>query len=247
MRLKEVLEAAGLKPSAAYTAHHGTDPHLSGDPAKVPLSRGVRLEKAMDEDSLIVFAMNGEPLPNIHGGPLRLLFPGWTGSASQKWLTRIQIRDREHDGQGMKGTSYRVPTVPLVPGTASEGEGFRILESMPVRSIVTDPADGAKPAAGTRELPVRGHAWAGDLGVKEVWVSIDFGQSWQRAELDLPVNRHAWANWRATLTLPSAGYFEIWARAVDSNGVSQPFAAANWNPSGYGGNVYHRVAILVEA
>ena len=65
--------------------------------------------------------MNGEPLPNIHGGPVRLLFPGWTGSASQKWLTRVQIRDREHDGQGMKGTSYRVPTVPLVPGTASEG------------------------------------------------------------------------------------------------------------------------------
>lgn len=247
VRLKEVLAAAGLKPSATYTAHYGADPHLSGDPGKVPLSRGVRLEKAMDEDSLIVFAMNGEPLPDIHGGPARLLFPGWTGSASQKWLTRLQIRDREHDGQGMKGTSYRVPTVPLVPGSASEGDGFRILESMPVRSIITAPADGTRPSAGTRELSVRGHAWAGDLMVAEVWLSADFGRTWQPTELAPPLNRHAWADWRTTVRLPTAGYYEIWARAVDSEGNSQPFAAPNWNPSGYGANVYHRVAILVEA
>jgi DMSO/TMAO reductase YedYZ molybdopterin-dependent catalytic subunit len=247
VRLKDVLQAAGLKGSAVYTAHFGADPHLSGDPTKVPLSRGVRLEKAMDETSLIVLEMNGEPLPQIHGGPVRLLFPGWSGSASQKWLTRIWIRDREHDGQGMRGTSYRVPTAPIVPGSPSKGEGYRVLESMPVRSIVTSPADGTRLPAGTREIAARGHAWAGDLEVQEVWTTIDFGATWQKAELDRPVNRHAWQHWRQKIALPTHGYYELWVRAVDSRGHSQTFAAANWNPSGYGGNVYHRIALLIEA
>lgn len=247
VRLKDVLAAAGVKETATYTAHYGADPHLSGDPEKQALSRGVRLDKAMDAGTLLAFAMNDEPLHAVHGAPLRLLVPGWTGSASQKWLTRIQLRDREHDGQGMKGTSYRVPAVPLVPGSESKGEGFRILESMPVKSLITSPADGTRLAAGARELPLRGHAWAGDLEVREVWISIDFGQSWQAAELTAPANRFAWQHWSATARLPSAGYYEVWARAVDANGASQPFTAPNWNPGGYGGNAYHRIAVLAEA
>lgn len=247
VRLKDVLEATGPKPSAVYTAHYGADPHLSGDPDKAALSRGVRLEKAMEPHTLIAFAMNGEPLPAVHGAPVRLLVPGWTGSASQKWLTRVELRDREHDGQGMKGTSYRVPVVPLIPGTESKGEGFRILESMPVKSLITAPADGTRAPAGTRSLDVRGHAWAGDLDVQNVFVSVDFGQSWQQAELEAPANRYAWRRWRTSLALPSEGYFEVWARAVDSEGRSQPFTAPNWNPGGYGGNAYHRIAVLVEA
>jgi sulfite oxidase len=136
---------------------------------------------------------------------------------------------------------------PIVPGTDHKGEGFRILESMPVKSLITSPADGTRPPAGTRQLEVRGHAWAGDLTVEEVFVSIDFGQTWQKAELRDPINRYAWQHWRTRVELPTHGYYEIWARAVDSGGTSQPFAAPNWNPGGYGGNAYHRVAILVEA
>jgi DMSO/TMAO reductase YedYZ molybdopterin-dependent catalytic subunit len=141
VRLKDVLEAAGPRLSAVYTAHYGADPHLSGDTSKQALSRGIRLEKALEPHTLVAFSMNGEAIPNIHGGPVRLLVPGWTGSANQKWLTRIELRDREHDGQGMKGTSYRVPVMPIVPGTDHKGEGFRILESMPVKSLITSPAD----------------------------------------------------------------------------------------------------------
>jgi DMSO/TMAO reductase YedYZ molybdopterin-dependent catalytic subunit len=247
VRLKDVLAAAGLTPSATYTAHHGADPHLSGDPEKQALSRGVRIEKALEPHTLVVFAMNGEPIPNVHGAPLRLIVPGWTGSASQKWLTRVQIRDREHDGQGMKGTSYRLPTAPIVPGSDHKGEGFRILEAMPVKSLITSPADGTRLPPSTREIAARGHAWAGDLTVAEVWTSIDFGQTWQRAELAEPPNRYAWQRWQARVQLPSEGYYELWARAVDSEGRSQPFAAPNWNPGGYGGNAYHRIAVLVEA
>ena len=94
VRLADVLKAAEPKPSAIYTGHHGADPHLSGEAGRAAISRGVRLEKAMEPHTLIAFAMNGKPLPQIHGFPLRLVVPGWPGSASQKWLTRIQIRDK---------------------------------------------------------------------------------------------------------------------------------------------------------
>src|SRR5215210_209834 len=114
--LADVLKAAGLKPSAKYTGHYGADPHLSGDTTKESLSRGMPIDKAMEEHGLIVWAMNGAPLPNIHGGPLRLVIPGWPGSASQKWLTRITLRDKEHDGPGMTEFSYRVAIKPMVPG-----------------------------------------------------------------------------------------------------------------------------------
>ncbi|NNM74963.1 sulfite oxidase [Enterovirga aerilata] len=243
--LADLLRAAGVKDSATYTAHYGADPHLSGDPSKDSLSRGMRLPKAMDEHTLVVFAMNGEPLPNIHGGPVRLLVPGWPGSLSHKWLTRVTLRDREHDGQGMTGTSYRVPNRPMVPGARADEKDFRILESMPVRSITTSPTNGTRLPAGTREIAVRGAAWAGDLAVSRVDLSVDFGQTWSPAALAPPRNPYDWHRWTATLALPSDGYFEIWTRGTDANGKMQPPVAAGWNPQGYGGNAMHRVALLV--
>ena len=243
--LADVLKAAGVKDSARYTAHYGADPHLSGDTSKDSLSRGMRLPKAMEEHNLLVFAMNGEPLSNVHGGPLRLLVPGWPGSLSHKWVTRISLRDREHDGQGMTGTSYRVPTKPMVPGGKPDEKDFRILESMPVRSITTSPMNGTRLPSGTREIPVRGAAWAGDLTVSRVDLSTDFGQTWTPATLAPARNRYDWNRWTAELSLPSDGYFEIWTRGTDSEGRMQPPVAAGWNPQGYGGNAMHRVAILV--
>ena len=243
--LADVLKAAGLKPTAKYTAHYAADLHLSGDANKPTISRGVRIAKAMDPNTLIVWAMNGQPLPNIHGGPVRLVVPGWPGSASQKWLTKITIRDKEHDGPGMTEFSYRTPIKPMVPGDKGDPANFRILELMPVRSIITSPANGAKVAAGTRELKLRGASWAGDLTVRQVDVSIDFGATWQRAVLEKPKNKYDWQRWTATLKLPSDGYFEIWTRATNSKGAMQPHQAGLWNPQGYGGNAMHRIAVLV--
>ena len=117
----------------------------------------------MDENNLIVFAMNGQPLPNIHGVPVRLVIPGWPGSVSAKWFNRIWVRDKYHDGPGMGETSYRVAIKPMVPGDKPDDEELPDLESMPVRSIITNPANGAKLAAGTKEVNLRGAAWAGDL------------------------------------------------------------------------------------
>jgi hypothetical protein len=93
---------------------------------------------------------------------------------------------------------------------------------------------------------VRGHAWAGDRKVRALDLSIDFGATWQRAELDPPANPHAWQNWRADVWFPEPGYYEVWARARDDQGVMQPFAIA-WNPKGYLNNSLHRVALMVTA
>jgi sulfite oxidase len=246
VRLRDVLQAAGPKATATYTAHYGADPHLSGAANQPSISRGVRLAKAMDEHSLIVWAMNDQPLPVVHGGPLRLLVPGWAGSASHKWITRIQLREREHDGPGMTGTNYRVPVIPIVPGSTHDGRGFRILESMPVRSIITSPANGLELPNGTRQIALRGAAWAGDLAVRSVEVSIDYGATWRPANLGQPRNRFDWQRWTAQIALPAQGYYEIWCRATDANGTSQPHVAGNWNPQGYGANAYHRVAVLVK-
>jgi sulfite oxidase len=243
--LRLVLEAAGLKPSAVYTGHYGADPHLSGDPAQQSISRGMPIAKAMEQHTLIAFAMNGQPIPHIHGGPVRLIVPGWPGSLSHKWLNRIWIRDKEHDGQGMRGTNYRLPIQPMIPGGTAPDSNFRVMESMPLRSIVTSPANGGRLPAGTREISLRGAAWAGEKTVRAQHVSIDFGQSWHAAELAAPRNKYDWRRWTARVRVPTDGYYEIWARATDEDGLMQPHVAANWNPQGYGSNPFHRLAVLI--
>ena len=242
VRLKDVLAAAGVQPNVVYTAHVGADVHLSGQPDKLPISRGVPIAKAMTDTVLIAFEQNGGPLHPMNGAPLRLVVPGWPGSCSQKWLRRIYLRDVVHDGPKMTGTSYRVPRFKVAPGEKVDKKDFVIIERMPVKSLITHPANGA--AAG-RTVEVRGHAWSGDRTVAAVDVSHDFGATWMAAELDAPVNDGAWQNFRANVALPGAGYYEVWARATDSAGAMQPHAI-DWNPKGYLNNTMHRVALRVS-
>jgi len=138
-----------------------------------------------------------------------------------------------------------VPIKPMVPGDKGDPKTFKILEPMPVRSIITSPANGDKLAAGTKEIKLRGAAWAGDLTVQEVDVSTDFGATWTKAKVSKPKNKYDWQRWTATVKLPTDGYYEIWTRGTDSRGVMQPHMAGFWNPQGYGGNAMHRIAVLV--
>lgn len=239
VRLKDVLEAAGVQDGVVYTAHYGADTHLSGDPDKLPISRGVPIAKALTDDVLIAFEQNGEPMHIHNGAPLRLVVPGWPGSCSQKWLTRIELRDVVHDGPKMTGQSYRVPAYPVAAGQSVPDEDFVIIERMPVKSLITHPADGAEVSGATE---VRGHAWSGDRTISAVHLSTDFGTTWIEAELDAPVNSGAWQNWRAQVELPQAGYYEIWSRATDDAGDMQPFAIA-WNPKGYLNNRMHVASV----
>ncbi len=243
VRLADVLKAAGVKENVVYTAHVGADTHLSGKEGKLPLSRGVPIQKAMNPSNLIAFGMNGGPLHPMNGAPLRLVIPGWPGSCSHKWLKRIWLRNVVHDGPKMTGSAYRVPYYPVFPGEKVPESAMKIIHAMPVKSLITSPQTGLSTVG--RDLSVAGHTWAGDGVVERVDVSIDFGASWKRARLALPANPYAWQRWTAELRFPRKGYYEVWARATDDKGVSQPFAIA-WNPKGYLNNSMHRISVRVS-
>ncbi|WP_424597594.1 sulfite oxidase [Arcobacter sp.] len=244
IRLRDVLHAVGIKDDAVYIGYYGKDTHLSGDPTKEPISRGVPMDKALKDETLIAWAYEGEDIPHYNGYPLRLVAGGWPASASGKWLQKIVIRDQVHDGKKMGGQSYRVPCNPVAPGTKVPDEDMCIIESMPVKSLITYPKSGVTHNLG-KSFSFRGKAWAGEQEVKEMNVSIDFGATWQKAKLKKPVNRLAWQEWESSVKFPKKGYYEVWARATDSNGESQPTIIPGWNPKGYLNNSCHRIAIQV--
>ena len=244
LRVKDLLADVGVKSDAVYVAYYGDDKHLSGDAEKVVISRGVPMAKAMQNETLLAYQMNGKDIPLAHGFPLRLVAGGFPASASGKWVKRLSVRNIVHDGPKMTGTAYRVPCKPVAPGTEVSPEDMCIIESMPVKSLVTYPKSGALLAKG-KALSIRGHAWAGELAVARVDYSIDFGATWQQAQLEKPVNRLAWQHWKAQVALPAKGYYEVWARATDEAGNAQPMVVPGWNPKGYLNNACHRIAVKV--
>jgi DMSO/TMAO reductase YedYZ molybdopterin-dependent catalytic subunit len=246
VRLRDVLQAAGIKEDAVYIGYYGQDTHLSGKPGEVPISRGVPMRKALEDEALIAWAMNGQDIPAAHGFPLRLMFGGWPASTCGKWLSRISVRNIVHDGAKMNGHDYRLPLHPIAPGAKipEDNAHFKIIEAMPVKSLITYPKTGAQVAAG-KPLEVRGHAWVGDLKVKEMHVSIDFGSTWQSCNLKEPRNRNCWQRWSTQINFPGPGYYEVYARATDSNGRSQPMLVPAWNPGGYLNNACHRIAVEI--
>ncbi len=244
VRLRDVLEDAGIKSNAVYIGYHAVDRHLSLDPKKEPISRGCPMNKALQDETLLAFKMNGEDIPLVHGYPLRLVAGGWPASVSGKWINRISIRNKVHDGTKMTGTAYRVPCKPVAPGEKVKDEDMCIIESMPVKSIITYPKTGAIIKKGQR-LNIRGHAWAGELEVAKMEYSIDFGSTWITCSVSKPANRLAWQHFTATVDFPKSGYYEVWARATDTNGIAQPMLLPGWNPKGYLNNACHRIAVKV--
>jgi len=245
VRLKDVLEDTGIKNDAVYIGFHAIDQHLSKDPNKEAISRGCPMAKALQEETLLAFKMNGNDIPLIHGYPLRLVAGGWPASVSGKWVNRISIRNKVHDGAKMNGTAYRVPCEPVAPGEKVKDEDMCIIESMPVKSLITYPKSGAMIKKG-QKLNIRGHAWAGELEVAKVDYSIDFGATWKSCNLESPANRLAWQHFSATVDFPQKGYYEVWAKATDSQGKAQPMVLPGWNPKGYLNNACHRIAIKVN-
>jgi DMSO/TMAO reductase YedYZ molybdopterin-dependent catalytic subunit len=202
------------------------------------------MAKALQDETLLAFQMNGEDIPLVHGYPLRLVAGGWPASVSGKWVQRISVRNKEHDGSKMQGDAYRVPCNPVAPGEKVSEEDMCIIESMPVKSLITYPKTGAMISEGTK-LNIRGHAWAGELEVSKMEYSIDFGATWKECPVDKPVNRLAWQHFTAEVDFPKKGYYEIWSRATDSQGTAQPMLIPGWNPKGYLNNACQRIAIKV--
>ncbi|CAM4263964.1 sulfite oxidase [Zobellia nedashkovskayae] len=244
IRLRDVLEDVGIKDDAVYFGYHAADIHLSRDPTKEPISRGAPMAKALQDETILAFKMNGEDIPLAHGYPLRVVAGGWPASVSGKWLQRISVRNIVHDGTKMTGTAYRMPCKPVAPGAKVADEDMCIIESMPVKSLITYPKSGATISKG-KTLTVRGHAWAGELQVAKMEYSIDFGATWKTCMLDKPANRLAWQHFSAEIDFPQEGYYEVWAKATDSKGVAQPMLLPGWNPKGYLNNACHRIAVKI--
>lgn len=245
VRLKDVLADVGVKSDAVYIGYYGKDTHLNGDPNKVVISRGAPMAKAMQDETLLAWKLNGNDIPLQHGYPLRLVCGGWPASVSGKWVNKIVVRNKVHDGEKMMGDSYRVPKYPVAPGEKVPDEDMKIIESMPVKSIITSPKTGAMFGI-SKNLNVQGHAWAGENEVSEMHVTIDFGATWKKCTLKKPVNRLAWQQWSVELEFPQEGYYEIWAKATDDQGISQPMVMPAWNPKGYLNNACHRIAVKVS-
>jgi DMSO/TMAO reductase YedYZ molybdopterin-dependent catalytic subunit len=237
VRLAALIERAGPRPDARHVWFECADAApLSGTPA---FTRSIPLEKAMD-DVLLATRMNGEPLPVMHGGPARIVVPGWYGMASAKWVTRIRLEPGPSDNHFMvKGYRYQY---------AGESEQPPV-EAMRVKSIITSPLEGERARLSTNMsdggkllLRVQGLAWAGPPGVARVEVSADAGASWGDAALGGRAQPGAWRSFSARLSIARRGPITIMARATDGAGDVQPLAARP-NAAGYANNSIHRVRV----
>jgi DMSO/TMAO reductase YedYZ molybdopterin-dependent catalytic subunit len=238
-RLRDVLERAGVKPTGKHVMFRGLDEV----PGKVPpFVRSVPIEKAMDADTLIATHLNGEPLPKHNGFPARALMPGWIGAASCKWLSEIQVLDKEFEGNFMN-PGYRLPNNPVKPGEAVKPEDTHPVTALNVKSLIVSPSDAATARSGP--LNIQGVAWAGEAELVKVEISTDRGASWQPAQLGADKARYAWRMWSLKWKAPKPGEYTIASRATDSQGRIQPDAAV-WNPSGYLNNAIDRVTIHVQ-
>lgn len=232
VRLADVLKKAGVRSSGRHVMFDGADkPPLPTTPDFI---RSIPLEKALDPNTLLAYEMNGEPLPQRHGFPLRAIVPGWYGMASCKWLTTIHVLDREYDGHFMK-TAYRVPR-------GSDPNDTVGLTEIGVKSVITEPLDGDRVKAGT--VRVKGAAWAGEAEVIGVDISTDGGKTWRPAWLSGPKERFAWRLWEFSWEAKQGGTYTLMARAADSRRRVQPELLA-WNKGGYANTVIHAIRVVV--
>jgi sulfite oxidase len=234
--LADVLALAGPGREAAHVGFDGADLCPEAKPAQ-RFGGSIPLDKARRPEVLLAWAMNGEPLPVVHGAPLRVVVPGYIGARSVKWVERIELRSAPWEGY-FQHVAYR-----LLPEDGAPGPGAGMpLGLVALNADVLSPADGETVAAGPVE--VRGYAFAGgERHVARVDVSIDDGTSWSQADLLDDFGRWAWRHWRITVDL-AAGEHLILVRAWDSSAATQPEdEAALWNPKGYVNNARPQIRV----
>src|SRR5262245_58387697 len=220
--LRSVLQAA---PEARWVRLSGAD----------GFSRCIPIEKALHDDTLIAYSMNGEKLPVNHGFPLRALIPGWYGMDSVKWLQRIELLPAEDTAS----QDYVRLVRSLLTGTRPTTR----VSGMLVKSVFARPLDGA--ILKGRRFTVRGAAWAGENRVRQVEVSTDAGKSWEPARLSGEPSLYAWVQWSHEWNIRRAGQYELRARAEDDKGQRQPEARAADRADGYELNSSQSVRVTV--
>lgn len=238
VRLAEVLGRAGIKPGMGHVHLHPADgPPMPKTPAYL---RSIPIARALDPSTLLVTRMNGEPLPILHGGPVRLAVPGWSGNHWVKWLRRLVVAPDEAPGPFQR-TSYKMPIRPMPPGVDPKPDEVASLTVMNVKSLIAGPANGSVLKPGRNEAI--GVAWTGgDAVVTRVEVSV--GGRWREATLESPARPYAWRRWRLGFDA-GPGPVTLLARATDSAGATQP-ESPPWNKSGYLWNGYDRVTCEVR-
>lgn len=236
VRVRDLLERAGVKPNALHLHTFGSD----DPPEKVPaFHRSIEMAKAMD-DALLAYEMNGVTLPSVHGAPLRLVVPGWAGDHWMKWVTRISAQPEAAKGFYME-TAYRYPLKPGAPGVAFKPDEMKPLTEMAVKSNITT---APKKARVGKAVTIGGFAFSGAPDITKVEISDDDGGTWSEAKLDSRHDPYAWRLWSYSWKPPKTGKATLLARATDSNGATQQRESV-WNQSGYLYNAWHGVEIEV--
>jgi DMSO/TMAO reductase YedYZ molybdopterin-dependent catalytic subunit len=241
VRLRDVLERAGLKAGTVEVAFAGLD---KGGPPSVPdFIKSLPVEEARRRDVLLAYAMNAQPLPLLNGFPLRVVVPGWYATYWVKALDRVDVRTTPLDGFWMN-PAYRIPPTPN--GVESPTHLAKVtipINRMNVRSFFTSPEPGARVPLG-RPCELDGIAFDGGSGIKKVEVSGDGGKSWREAELGEDLGNYSFRRWRLAWQPETAGEQTWQVRATSKDGKTQP-SVAGWNRSGYMRNVIESLTVQV--
>ncbi|HLE96718.1 MAG TPA: sulfite oxidase [Candidatus Thermoplasmatota archaeon] len=227
--LVEILMRAGVEPGAVEVVLRGAD----GD-GETAYARSLPLDVAHHPDTLLAWEMDDAPIPLLHGGPLRLVVPGWYAMASVKWVTDVEVSDRPFEGRFQTGDYCYLD---------AEGRVLGPVTLARVKSLLYEPADGAQVPA-SREVKVHGRAWSGDAPVRRVDVSTDGGATWRRADLGPSLGPYAWRAFAFRWT-PSPGAHVLVPRATDEAGHVQPLEPP-WNLRGYGNNAVVPVRVTAK-
>jgi DMSO/TMAO reductase YedYZ molybdopterin-dependent catalytic subunit len=239
VRLKDVLDKAGVKPGAVQVRFKGLEEPVVADAPH--FMKSLDIDHARDGEVMIAYAMNGEQLPLVNGFPLRLVVPGWYATYWVKMLNDIEVLDQPDVNYWTK-VAYTIPDTPHASIKPGETDVKMIpINKMVPRSFITNIASGGKVKAAT-PTTLRGIAFGGDCGVASVDFSIDRGQSWRGTQLGKDEGKYGFRQWQTQLTLPAPGEHGVLIRCTNSNGVAQP-DTPNWNPAGFMRNVIESIDI----
>jgi DMSO/TMAO reductase YedYZ molybdopterin-dependent catalytic subunit len=240
VRLKDVLDKAGVKPGAVQVRFKGLEEPVVADAPH--FMKSLDIDHARDGEVMIAYAMNGEQLPLVNGFPLRLVVPGWYATYWVKMLNDIEVLDQPDTNYWTK-VAYTIPDTPHADIKPGETNVKMVpINRMVPRSFVTNIPSGQKVKAASPTM-VRGIAFGGDCGVASVDYSIDRGQSWHQAQLGKDEGKYGFRQWQTQLALPTPGEHTLLIRCTNSNGVAQP-ETPNWNPAGFMRNVVESIDII---
>jgi sulfite dehydrogenase len=239
VRLKEVLEKAGIATGAKQVAFNGLDAPLTQQTPD--FTKAIEMDHALDGEILLAYEMNGEALPWLNGYPLRLVVPGYYGTYWVKHVHEITVIDEPFAGY-WNNPAYRIPDndcACVEPGGAAKKTVP--IARLNVRSFITSLADGARVKTGATAM-VGGIAFDGGYGIREVIFSADGGRTWRAAELGENLGNYSFRRWMIPFQPAKAGEYELKVKATNRTGQSQPLEPL-WNPAGYMRNVVETVRV----